>query len=209
MPPDKLPELYRLPLAFYPDLPSMSISKVPTATLLPTDSNARQLGIVTHELLQWICDHHPSTDENLPWSLVINQLKQLGLDKTEQDKAYEMLRQQIASLFQDPIGQWLIQPHTEEKNEYELLVGEQGTVSTRIIDRTFITQECRWIIDFKTGSEQMEAKKHHQQQVNEYARLLAELSSQPIKCGLYYLTSGHWIQWDYVSPLAISSAESK
>lgn len=204
---DKLPELYRLPLAFYPDLVPNSISKVPATILLPVDSNARQLGIVAHELLQWICDHHSSSNEHLPWSLVMNQLKSLGLDETEQAKAYEILRQQITHLFKDPIGQWLIQPHAEEKNEYELLVGEQGTVSTRIIDRTFIAQEYRWIIDFKTGSEQMEAKKHHQQQVNDYARLLAELSAQPIKCGLYYLASGHWVQWDYTGHLAMSSAE--
>ncbi|HHF7348459.1 TPA: UvrD-helicase domain-containing protein [Legionella feeleii] len=207
MPSEKLPELYRLPLSFYADLPSMSFSKTPATTLLPADSNARQLGIVAHELLQWICDHHPGTSENLPWPLVMNQLKSLGLDKTEQDSVYAMLQQQIAHLFKDPIGQWLIQPHAEEKNEYELLVSEQGTVSTRIIDRTFIAQGCRWIIDFKTGSEQIESQKNHQQQVNEYARLLAALRSEPIKCGLYYLASGHWVQWDYTGHLALSSTE--
>ena len=109
------------------------------------------------------------------------------------------LRRQIDYLFQDPIGQWLSKEHQEEKNEYALLINDQDKAATRIIDRTFIDQGIRWIIDFKTGSKEEETEHQHRQQLNNYAELLARNSEVPIRCGLYYLASGNWLHWDYIS----------
>ncbi|CDZ78530.1 ATP-dependent helicase/nuclease subunit A [Legionella massiliensis] len=165
--------------------------------LVSLNRTARQQGIVAHELLQWICDHHPATIDALPWAMVENQFKRLGFNAEERSEACNLLRQQISRMFSEPIGQWLSKAHQDERNEYELLVNVQGSASTRIIDRTFISEGERWIIDFKTGSEEEGAQNQHRQQVNNYAELLASNSPEPIRCGLYYLTSGNWVQWDY------------
>jgi ATP-dependent helicase/nuclease subunit A len=192
-----LPLLSRLPSEFY-------LHPQPTTTLQTTKSihlssniSARLIGIVAHELLQWICQHHPTSVAKLPWGFVANRLKGLGLTEKEQNEVSTMLHQQITHLFNNPIGQWLSKAHLEERNEYELLINDQGTISTRIIDRTFIERGLRWIIDFKTGSNDEEAQNQHHDQVNNYAKLLACRTSEPIRCGLYYLTSGDWVEWDY------------
>ena len=160
-------------------------------------SNARQIGIITHELMQWICNHHPQTIQDLPWSMVHNQFRLAGLDQTQLQDAMTNLQQQITRLFDDPIGQWLCQAHSQEKNEYELLVSQDNRANTRIIDRTFCYQGLRWIIDFKTGHEDNQSQLEHQKQVNGYAKLMADLCDKPIHCGLYYLATGHWLSWAY------------
>ncbi|KTC85802.1 UvrD-helicase domain-containing protein [Legionella drozanskii] len=191
------PSLYRLPIDFYlHPAPTLDFQPQKSMSLI-SHGTARQIGIVAHELLQWICNHHPNNIEELPWKMIAKQFKSLGFTQMEQEEAFNALRRQITHLFSDPIGQWLSKVHHEERNEYELLINEQGLPSTRIIDRTFIENGIRWIIDFKTGNEAEITQKEHHQQVTHYARLLATYSLEPIHCGLYYLSSGHWVTWKY------------
>lgn len=196
-----LPLLYRLPIEAYLHLPSAPETLGKKSVLSVPHGPARQMGIVGHELLQWICDNHPISISEIPWAMVKRQFKRLGFTPKEQDEAYLSLNQQITHLFKDPIGQWLIKAHQEEHNEYEFLVDDRGLVSTRIIDRTFVEDGIRWIIDFKTGSEEEAAQLQHRQQVNHYAQLMAIRSQEPIRCGLYYLASSHWVTWEYQSDL--------
>jgi ATP-dependent exoDNAse (exonuclease V) beta subunit len=198
-PQQNLTPLLRLPQDFYLNLPSNTNSQTRQFLSIPAESNARQSGIVIHELLEWICDHHPNNIDDLPWPMVLNQFKSLGFSAVEQAEACNLLRRQITDLFKDPVGQWLCKAHEDEQNEYELLVNEQGLAATRIIDRTFIADGLRWIIDFKTGNDEEETQNHHRQQVNHYAELLAMKVSEPIRCGLYYLASGNWVQWSYLA----------
>ncbi|MBA3537637.1 MAG: UvrD-helicase domain-containing protein [Tatlockia sp.] len=195
----ELAPLLRLPKDFYLNLPLNPDAQTNQFQNLPPESNARQSGIIIHELLQWICDNHPDNIDDLPWPMVLNQFRGLGFSQQEQTEASTSLRRQITNLFKDPVGQWLCKAHEDERNEYELLVNEQGLAATRIIDRTFIADGLRWIIDFKTGSNEDQIQENHRQQVNYYAELLANKVSEPIRCGLYYLASGNWVQWSYLA----------
>ncbi|KTC86438.1 UvrD-helicase domain-containing protein [Legionella brunensis] len=198
MPP---PSRYQLPIDFYLNPPVINSQEIPS-TEIPYPNNARQIGIVTHELLQWICNYHPQHIQELPWPMVINRFKSMGFEEKELSEACENLRAQIDHLLNEPIGQWLTQIHEQEFNEYALLINKEGTASTRIIDRTFIHKGQRWIIDFKTGSEEVSAQRKHRQQVNEYASFFAD-SNHPIRCGLYYLASGTWLEWNYAEESAL------
>lgn len=191
-----LPELYALPGNYYQQ--AFTPNPQPNSRfLLPAeDSNHRLLGIVTHELLQWICDSHPDF-HSIPWQMAANRLLTLGFSRTQLATVLAELKQQIRRLFDDPIGQWLIAEHKEERNEFELLLDANGTVSTRIIDRTFVEQGIRWVIDFKTGRDDVNSRKNHQNQVNEYAEILYRLKPGPICCGIYYLASSQWLHWSY------------
>lgn len=193
----RLPALRRLPIDFYPLEPQAMPAtgeRIHPETVLTSD-NSRTTGIVAHELLQWICDKHPASIHELPWGMVSNRFRSLGFLASEQQQALSQLREQIQTLFDDPIGRWLCQQHEREHNEYALLVQENGAVSTRIIDRTFYENGGRWIIDFKTGSDNEEARKSHRQQVNHYAKLLQQPDEPLIRCGLFYLANAQWIHW--------------
>ncbi|KTD25881.1 UvrD-helicase domain-containing protein [Legionella maceachernii] len=200
-----LPLLYRLPIKSYLSPPSVSENTGKKSALSVVHDPSRQIGIVAHELLQWICDNHPNTVDELPWAMVKRQFNSLGFSPDEREEAYASLRQHIMRLFSTSIGQWLIKAHQQERNEYELLINNEGLAATRIIDRTFVDNGIRWVIDFKTGSEEEAAQVKHRQQVNHYAQLLAMRSTEPVYCGLYYLASGHWMTWEYQPSLLTES----
>lgn len=196
-----LPGLGRLPLGYYQNIPSEVIDLRPhlkTTSLIT--SVPRLIGIVTHKLLQWICDNHPQTVTEIPWGLARYELRKLGFNETMQHEALSGIQEQITRMFEDPTGIWIIKKHSAEQNEYELLVEHQSKPITRIIDRTFEEHGKRWIIDFKTGREDESSLIQHRQQLNEYGSYLARHTSLPIYCGIYYLPSNHWVNWHYELP---------
>lgn len=190
--------LVHLPLHFY-KAPPAPMQQTPTASTVPMDFNhTRLLGIVTHELLHWICDNHPKNHDEIPWSFVLGRLSSSGLVDEALSQAKIQIKAQMTRLFQDPIGQWIIQKHEDEHNEYELLTTNHSDTVTRIIDRTFKFEENRWIIDFKTGQKEAASEHHHRMQVNDYAFLLSSLYQEPIQCGIYYLgAETSWVTWHY------------
>lgn len=190
-----LPQLTQLPLSYYLQFPSQVPSPLnPPSTGFHSEI-PRLCGIVAHLLLQWICDHHPTTFEEIPWQLALHEYRQLGFDEALQQHSLNTLQQQLKQLFHDPIGQWIIAAHPHEKNEYELLVQRNHQIVTRIIDRTFEHDSKLWIIDFKTGKEEEHSVAQHQRQLNEYSEHLSHRTELPIHCGLYYLANAHWIAW--------------
>ena len=196
-----LPNLYKLPIDFYTleKLPEPSNIRANPVNI--TNSTQRLQGIVAHELLQWICNNHPQTTDHIPWHIPEHTLTSMGFTQNEKCSAIDILKLQIEQLFIDPIGLWLIQEHKEEHNEYELLIEDNDTYATRIIDRTFYDKDVRWIIDFKTGEDSLKTEKKYRAQVNEYASLFANNETKPIRCGIYYLANSHWVEWEYQGDL--------
>ena len=192
-----LPKLFHLPVEYYQQPPLLIQKQNNTISLRFTNNTPRLIGIVLHELLQWMGGNHPATIADIPWALADHQLKTLGLESTELHEAQVVLKKQLTQLFNDPTGQWIIKAHDDEHNEYEILVNENNELQTKIIDRTFCENGVRWIIDFKTGHDDNHKEVGHRQQLNDYAHLFAHLGEEPISCGLYYLASNRWIAWEY------------
>jgi len=194
-----LPQIDVLALDYYQN-PPLLISptysnRLPDLSL--HDPLPRLLGLAAHELLQWICTHHPTALSDIPASLIRSLIQQHAIEQTARANAHARLLEFITPLFTTTLGRWLIAAHTDEHNEYQLLAVINEEVHTQIIDRTFIDQGIRWIIDFKTGREDPEATLQHKAQVNTYARSLSIQAEIPIRCGLYYLPTQHWVEWEY------------
>lgn len=192
-----LPKLTKLPLDFYHHNP-FDFTFLNTQSLELSTGLPRLLGIVTHQLLQWICDHHPQSINEVPWNLALHEFRKLGFDQAMQEQALFNLQKQISHLFQDKTGLWIIAPHANEHNEYELLVEVNNHLVTRIIDRSFEDEGKLWIIDFKTGKEDFTSHLQYEKQLNEYSSYLSSRTSLPIHCGLYYLSNSHWVTWEYL-----------
>ncbi|RUR10921.1 UvrD-helicase domain-containing protein [Legionella septentrionalis] len=191
------PTLLQLPVAYYEQAPVLNVNSTNTQLFTSDYTKARSMGIIAHELLQWICTHHPQQYDEIPWGLAETQLVSLGFTGATLENALHIIKQQINKLFDDPIGQWLIKPHENEQNEYELLAYQNGEIITQIIDRTFCEQGVRWVIDFKTGSMEADAQTQHRKQVDQYAEFLYKKHQEPVRCGLYYLAYSSWVDWDY------------
>lgn len=193
-----LPTLYHLPLSYYHTPPlhqKISPKQIPLPSTIP-----RLIGIVVHDLLQWICDNHPTCITAIPWHFATDHLRALGFEGPPLDAATTQLKRQISAFLSDPIGLWIAKAQEEEHTEYALLVADDTSFKTNIIDRTFIDAGVRWIIDFKTGHDQGLAESKHRQQLNAYAALFdTRHTSATICCGIYYLDNNHWVTWSYSS----------
>ena len=189
---------YHLPIEYYQESKTIIANGEIITPQSIGNHRPRLLGIVAHELLQWICENHPSSIDEIPWEIANYQLQSLGFDCQEFNSAISIIKKQIIGFFTCPIGQWIMKSHQNEKNEYEILVNTNGFIATKIIDRTFYDEGLRWIIDFKTGSQDKNSNEIYRKQVNAYAEIFAKSHEKvAIKCGLYYLESNHWVAWEY------------
>jgi ATP-dependent exoDNAse (exonuclease V) beta subunit len=193
---EKTPLLFRLDQKHYKTAPIFAQHHSGSLTISPP-THHRFLGIVAHELLQWICNYHPTSLEEMPWDLIKNRFIQQGFSLAKQQQALDSLKLLIHSFLKDPIGLWIAKYHSEEQNEYALLVEEDGEICTRIIDRTFCEKGIRWIIDFKTGTDEITAQEKHRSQVHGYALHFSAFDTRPVRCGLYYLATGKWMDWAF------------
>lgn len=192
-----LPQLHKLPLKFFQESKPELINFLNPASKGLVTGTPRLIGIVAHQMLQWICDNHPLAINEIPWNIAKSELVRLGFNQETQHAALALIQKQITQLFKDKTGLWIIAKHDQEHNEYELLVEHQKKLVTRIIDRIFVDNSKLWIIDFKTGKEEGTTLIQHQKQLNEYGYYLSSHYSLPIYCGLYYLANNHWIEWQY------------
>ncbi|MDX2345494.1 MAG: 3'-5' exonuclease, partial [Legionella sp.] len=191
------PQRTYLPDAFYTTTPFAAPEKnVNPPSILPVLTPARALGIITHELLEWICTHHPKSIHDIPWQISTQALCALGLPDAQFKAAEQQIKAWITAIYHHPRGQWMIQKHPKEHNEYSLLVFENNRLNTRVIDRVFECDGICWIIDFKTGEQNTE---QYQLQLNRYAYYMREHTTYPIRCGLYYLEDAHWVEWAWES----------
>lgn len=191
-------QLLRLPETFYKDKIIHKEIYLSSQKFQIKDDTQRIIGIVMHEILQWICNNHPENFNDIPWSLPKNRLIELGILKSSLDVTIQYIKEKLHNLYNDEIGKWIISKHENEKNEYEILLKNNRQIQTKILDRTFVTNEVLWIIDFKTGLYSKISEKEYISQVNEYAKALSNLSKK-IKCGLYFLENNYWLNWDFIN----------
>lgn len=184
------------PISFYEQQPNQDSRAYQQAKLLANDNQQRLFGILCHQVLQWQAEHQPE-DLALPWFLIDYELKVAGLNEEQKCHFKARLESQWSLLKNCPIGQWILSPKAEAHNEWAFLIEDQGQVVTRIIDRCFVDQGIRWIIDYKTGAETPEKKTLYRQQVTQYAEALSKIYPEPIHCGLYYLEGNLWDSWVY------------
>ncbi|MBL8239070.1 MAG: UvrD-helicase domain-containing protein [Bryobacterales bacterium] len=120
------------------------------------------------------------------------QLSVLGVPRAELDAAVtrtaEILRQTLAS----ERGRWVLAAHPEAVSEWELSGVFGGDIYSRKLDRSFVADGIRWIVDYKTGGNDA----RYRAQLEQYAELVSRLDSRPIRLGLYFPLTGAWHEWE-------------
>ena len=154
------------------------------------DSFKRLVGTVIHEKIAY-----PDRDTT-------HRLKELGLLKQDLPKALDMIQIALINMQHDQRAQWILNPtHLDAHSEYAITSVIDGKLRHLIIDRTFIADGSRWIIDYKTsipepGESQTDFMTREQEtyseQLNTYAKAMAALDNHPIKMGLYFPMFGGW-----------------
>ena len=151
----------------------------------------RKRGIVLHRILQHFSEVPSSEwtryqdDKNLLHIL----LQQEAVNKIE--AAVDFLQRALQKVTHSKLAQWILKQHEDAQSELEL----QHDGQTFIIDRSFIDQGKRWIIDYKSAipaegeSTAAFIQRQHQMhaaQLEQYAKIMRDLTDRPIELMLYF-----------------------
>jgi ATP-dependent exoDNAse (exonuclease V) beta subunit len=211
--------LRRLPLEWTaPELPS-SVNWVPANDpdeRIPDDDvtydwageQARRVGTVVHALLQRIAEEGPAAWSELQVremrpalrSAVANQ----GVSPADMEDAITRVQSALLAALVDPRGRWILQAHPEAQNEYSLTGLDGGQLYTIAMDRTFIADGVRWIIDYKTSAHEGSDPEafldnevvRYKEKMDRYARILKKQEPGPIRIGLYFPLMRGWREWE-------------
>jgi ATP-dependent helicase/nuclease subunit A len=136
-------------------------------------------------------------------------LRSEGVDDEQLRGAAGDVDRALRGLLADPRGRWLFDPaHAEAASEWALAGVDNGAIVHVTLDRTFVADGVRWIIDFKTGRHEggdteaflAREEDRYRAQLERYARIVRALEPRPIRLALYYpLVEAGWREWPYAA----------
>ena len=163
----------------------------------------RYIGTVLHQalhhLIQYGFKHWNADRIQQQQSIWINQLRQHGLDSHHAIEGAVRIGSAITKIVSDKNGQWLLDSSHEQSESELSLMDPNAGFRESIIDRTFISDGVRWVVDFK-GSEPTEGQTldefldretlAYRSQLERYSKVMqkidAPLSDIAIKTALYF-----------------------
>jgi hypothetical protein len=174
----------------------------------PPGETARHIGTALHGFLQRIAREGLSRwNEAFVRNARGNYraaLANLGVPPHELASAAARVETGLLSTIRDARGQWILEEHLEAECEAQLAGVVDGNFIEIAVDRTFVDEAgARWIIDYKTSEPHgrdldaflEEEKIRYQDQLERYARLLAQRDTRIIRLGLYFPLAGGWREW--------------
>jgi ATP-dependent exoDNAse (exonuclease V) beta subunit len=209
------PRLRRVPQGWRPaSLPEPVPIRLPVVNLDGSaeiesagDETARIIGTLVHSMLEKIAREGV---ENWPLSKIASlrpsvgaALANMGAPQHELESAAQRVEEALANTIGDLRGRWILADHESAQSELKLAAAANGAVAHFAVDRTFVEDGVRWVIDFKTAAYEgpdadvfIESERRaYQQQLDQYADLLAALDSRPIRAGLYFPPLRRWVEW--------------
>ncbi len=166
------------------------------------DPTARIIGIVIHYILEQL-SHLPF--QAWPFYLEKNWAPHLlhqGLQYAQLSFALQQIQLFQRSILNSDKAQWILNfQHELAQTEW----GLQTCTQSYIIDRTFVAEGQRWIIDYKTSIPAPRQalndfltteRKQYLQQLQQYGEVVKHIDSRPIKYGLYFVLIDAWVEWE-------------
>ena len=182
---------------------------------------SRALGNAVHALLEELARLRTTLDwEGARTALqrlqprIAAQVRASGIDQTHAAAIAAQGLRHALNASQDPIGQWILSPHTNAASEASWAGIIERALRTVRVDRVFLSgprpesegEDCWWIVDYKTAHADVEdpaaalpgLRRIFAPQVEAYAHVLRNLhgSSTPIRAGLYYPQMLLFDWWD-------------
>ncbi len=211
------PPLLRLPSSWHTDGPpaalaSAGVPETISADAVPFDwaqATAAAIGTVAHRMLAeiardglgaWTMDRVAACRERVDVALAGE-----GVAVAARDEVTARVLAVLERTLNDARGRWLFAPeHAEARSEWALAGFHNGAVDHVTLDRTFVVEGVRWIVDFKTGRHEGgdattfldREQARYRAQLERYARIVRGLDARPIRLALYFpLVEGGWREW--------------
>ena len=167
------------------------------------------VGTVSHQLMQILGERGVDDDQQLSRRVTDTLISQLLIEAQllpqHLDEAMARVRHILTACLQDKRGRWVLNRHHQD-SAFELALS--GVIDNELVhcrlDRTFVEEGVRWIIDYKTSRHDDDNKEQflddemarYKAQLERYAQLMQGIDSRPIRLGLYYPAFGGWRSWE-------------
>jgi ATP-dependent helicase/nuclease subunit A len=198
------PQLIRLQTPTIAKLFTQTSTSInPNNLILEDDSNTldANVGILTHLYLQLIADNGV---EN--WSAptiaglagaMRRWFKQKAYDATTIEQAVTRVQHLLTTTLASEQGQWILRDRASAASELAIESSDDQVTAKKIIDRTFIEEGVRWVIDYKsvelakdsTASTLKAIAVQYQAQLDAYATLF-ESQGLPIQKAIFFVSLG-------------------
>ncbi len=174
---------------------------------------ARHTGTVIHNALQAIVENKLVTNSDCIaaeafikqqqhfWRI---QLQQLGWSGDNLDRATKKIANAITTTLNSEKGRWLLNSDQKQSAcELSLMQKDKRDVREHIIDRTFIAEGVRWIVDYKSSEPEVGQCMEnfiereimiYKEQLQRYEALMTAMETLPIKTALYLVSVGKLLE---------------
>jgi ATP-dependent helicase/nuclease subunit A len=153
------------------------------------------MGTVMHEEFERLASASGNADLDARLPYCATRLREQGIASEEAATSAQAIVNQLRELAADPQVQWLVSnAHQDAHSELALSGIIAGELRSVVIDRTFVAEGTRWIIDYKTsrhaggGLEEFLQREmlRYAAQLRLYMRLAAQLGPEPVRAALYF-----------------------
>ena len=210
----RLPDAWRLPV-----LPAvLPVAREPASRADEpvfdwADAVAAAIGTVAHRLLAHVAREGIAVwnDERLAseHARILAELAAEGIEPDVRQEAAQRVARIVARTLGDERGRWLFDPsHEDAHSEWALAGEDDGRIVHVVLDRSFVSEGCRYIVDFKTGAHLggdasaflRQEFERYAPQLMRYARIVAAFEKRPVRIALYHpLVDGGWQAHPFVS----------
>jgi ATP-dependent exoDNAse (exonuclease V) beta subunit len=159
---------------------------------------AAHVGTVVHRYLQRIAEQ--GLDR---WSAqrvaelgptFARELELLGVETAERAGAAERVATALSRSLADGHGRFVLAPHEEARSELRLTIRAGAALEHIRLDRTFVADGKRWIVDFKTSAHEgggldafLDSEvARYAPQLERYAAAVVATDSRPVQLALYF-----------------------
>jgi len=183
------------------------VGQEPVRFSLKTEEG-RQVGTIVHRWLErYAREGVDQGVEGLDKSSVERirrQLTRAGVVASQIDHAVDRVRTCLQNALQSERGQWLLSPHEEHACELEISGVVHNELVHGSIDRTFIADGIRWVVDYKTTAPAkgesvdgflVREENIYREQVQTYVELFRHLEERrEVRGALYFPTIDSWYE---------------
>jgi ATP-dependent exoDNAse (exonuclease V) beta subunit len=161
--------------------------------------DARFTGNLVHRLLQQIAEQGLEAWEmgggmqgRENWCR--RQLMGEGVQGNKAEAIIASAARAVRNCLESGHGRWILAPHEDSHCEYALTAVIDGRTRNLVLDRSFVENGTRWIIDYKTSSHSggdlegfldNEAERYREQ-LQRYRKAVAITETRPIRAALYF-----------------------
>ncbi|MFB3827358.1 MAG: UvrD-helicase domain-containing protein [Bryobacteraceae bacterium] len=164
----------------------------------------RHTGTVVHALLRRIAEEGPASWDRARVeacrTAIETALLTLGVPRADVPEAAAQVSAAVAGTLEDPRGLWILTAHDRAACEFPLTGIVDGKLAAIRVDRTFVAEGARWIVDYKTSAHQGGAldafldneRERYRSQLDLYRAVFEQYEDLPVRAALYFPLLKGW-----------------